>query len=57
MTRRILTSQPLRPRYQSRPYCPSPGRREHIHGKVLPMERSWWERWFGKPAAQKAVRS
>lgn len=25
------------PHYESRPYRPSPGRREHIHGPILPM--------------------
>lgn len=37
------------PRYQSRPYVPSPGRREFIHGPIQPMDEpeivpewAWW---------------
>ena len=26
-----------RPRYESRPYRPCPARREHIHGRIQPM--------------------
>lgn len=34
----IRTSHPRRPHYESRPYRQHPGRREHIHGRVLPMD-------------------
>ena len=28
-----------RPHYESDPYRPSPARREHIHGPIVPMDR------------------
>lgn len=32
-----MRSQNWRPHYESRPYTPAPGRREHIHGPVHEM--------------------
>jgi hypothetical protein len=32
-----ITHRHWRPRYESRPYRPSPGRREAIYGRVQPM--------------------
>lgn len=31
-------SQPMRPRYESAPYRQSPSRREHIYGRIQPMD-------------------
>jgi len=34
---RLHTGTVTQPRYQSRPYRPSPGRRRHIYGELRPM--------------------
>jgi hypothetical protein len=34
---RLHTGTVHRPRYESRPYKPSPARREAIHGRIRPM--------------------
>lgn len=34
----IRTSAPKRPMYQSRPYKPSPARREAIYGRIQSMD-------------------
>ncbi len=34
----FVNSQPTRPRFESRPYRPSPARREHIYGRIKPTE-------------------
>jgi hypothetical protein len=34
---RLHTGTVTQPRYQSRPYRPSPGRRRHIYGELKPM--------------------
>lgn len=43
---RFTLSHPQRPMFESRPYRQSPARREHIYGKVRPMEqpRSIWRK-------------
>lgn len=33
------------PRYQSRPYRPAPARREHIHGRIRPLEEPQLVAW------------
>ena len=34
-----LTHRLHRPHYESNKYRPSPARREHIHGPIVPMDR------------------
>jgi hypothetical protein len=38
------------PRHESRPYRPSPARREHIYGRIQPMDEPafpLWAVWLG----------
>lgn len=41
-----LTHRAWSPRYQSAPYRQHPGRREHIHGPIQPMDQPSKGMWF-----------